>query len=200
MFNPPDKCKDPYEHTRLLPIPGMIDDYNHHIGRVDIADQLQSKFSTQQCSAKPWKPLFYWLLDTTIINAFLISENRRKAKLSLDKKDKIRSAHRAFREALVTALLLDLHKSTNKPPNLYITKTTQLPPIRLTRPIEIHQIVSSSKKALCFLCCWSRHHTNRKGLGVITKSQNLPKTRTICSHCSIVLCRRCFSKFHYTVD
>jgi hypothetical protein len=40
MFNPPIGCKEPYEHTRLLPIPGAIDDYNHHMGAVDIADQL----------------------------------------------------------------------------------------------------------------------------------------------------------------
>ena len=40
MFSPPLGCKEPYEHTRLLPIPGAIDDYNHFMGGVDIADQL----------------------------------------------------------------------------------------------------------------------------------------------------------------
>jgi hypothetical protein len=47
MFYPPLKCKEPYKHTHLLPIPGAIDDYNHYMGRVDIADQLRSGFSTQ---------------------------------------------------------------------------------------------------------------------------------------------------------
>jgi hypothetical protein len=46
MFSPPSRCKEPYEHTRLLPIPGAIDDYNQYIGGVDIADQLQAGFST----------------------------------------------------------------------------------------------------------------------------------------------------------
>jgi hypothetical protein len=59
MFSPPPKCKEPYEHTRLLPIPGAIDDYNHHMGGVDIADQLWAGFSTQQRGVKPWRPLFY---------------------------------------------------------------------------------------------------------------------------------------------
>jgi hypothetical protein len=45
MFSPPTGSKEVYEHTRLLPIPGAIDDYNHHMGRVDIADQLQAGFS-----------------------------------------------------------------------------------------------------------------------------------------------------------
>jgi hypothetical protein len=40
MFSPPSGCKELYEHTRLLPIPGAIDDYNHYMGGVDIADQL----------------------------------------------------------------------------------------------------------------------------------------------------------------
>lgn len=80
MFYPPLGCKEPYEHNRLLLIPGAIDYYNH-MGGVDIADQLRAGFSTQQRGVKPWRPIFYWLLDTTIINAFSISEHQREAKL-----------------------------------------------------------------------------------------------------------------------
>jgi hypothetical protein len=47
MFTPPIGCKEPYEHTHLLPIPCAIDDYNHHMGGVDIVDQLRAGFSTQ---------------------------------------------------------------------------------------------------------------------------------------------------------
>jgi hypothetical protein len=75
MFSLPSRCKELYEHTCLLPIPGAIDDYNHHMGGVDIADQLWAGFSTQQCGVKPWRPLFYLLLDSTIINAFRLSEH-----------------------------------------------------------------------------------------------------------------------------
>jgi Transposase IS4 len=89
MFSPPLGCKNLYENTRLLPIPSAIDDYNHHIGRVDIADQLRARFSTQQRRVKPWRPLFYWLLDSAIINAFRLSEHQRKAKLG-SAKDKVR--------------------------------------------------------------------------------------------------------------
>jgi hypothetical protein len=59
MFSPPVGCKELYEHTRLLPIPGAINDYNYHMGGVDIADQLRTGFSTQQRGLKPWRPLFY---------------------------------------------------------------------------------------------------------------------------------------------
>jgi hypothetical protein len=46
MFNPPPICKDLYEHTRRLPIPGTINGYNHFMGGVDIADQLRAGFTT----------------------------------------------------------------------------------------------------------------------------------------------------------
>jgi hypothetical protein len=196
MFSPPKGCKEPYEHTRLLPIPGAIDDYNHHMGGVDIADQLRAGFSTQQRGVKPWRPLFYWLLDSTIINAFCISEHQRKAKLGSDK-DKVRSAHRAFREALVSELLKD--PLIVAPKRSYITKNTPLPTIRLTRPFGIHQQVPG-KRAACVFCRWSR--VTKKGitLRTISRSANVQKTSTICSHCSVNLCIECFDKFHYFID
>jgi Transposase IS4 len=148
MFSPPSGCKEPYEHTRLLPIPGAIDDYNHHMGGVDIADQLRAGFSTQQRGVKPWRPLFYWLLDTTIINAYCLSKHQRKAQLGYAK-DKVRSAHRAFREALVLELLRDpLPQASTR---LYVTKNALLPNIRLTRPIGIHQRILG-KRAICVFC------------------------------------------------
>jgi hypothetical protein len=81
MFEPPLGCKELYKYTRNLPIPMAIDDYNHFIGGVDIANQLRARFSTQQRGVKLWRPLFYWLLDSTIINAFILLEHKRKAKL-----------------------------------------------------------------------------------------------------------------------
>jgi hypothetical protein len=83
MFTPLVGCKEPYKHTCLLPIPGVIDDYNYYMGRVDIADQLRAKFSTQQQGFKPWRPLFYWLLDTAIINSFRLFEHQQKVNVHL---------------------------------------------------------------------------------------------------------------------
>jgi Transposase IS4 len=194
MFDPPKGCKNPYEWTRLLPIPGMIDDYNHFMGGVDIADQLRAHFSTQLRGVKTWKPLFYWLLDTAIVNAYLLFEHQRKAKLV--GKDKARSMHRAFREALVSALLLDLELSTKT--SLVVTKTTELPHSRLTRPIEIHGQEPVSRTP-CLFCRWQRHNEKGRTTRVITKTNQLTRTRISCSHCKVPLCGGCFTKFHYYV-
>ena len=39
---------------------------------VDIADHLRSNYCTQLTSHRTWVPLFYWLLDTVIINSYRI--------------------------------------------------------------------------------------------------------------------------------
>jgi hypothetical protein len=48
-------------------IPSIINDYNHHKGGVDRADQYREAFFTQQTSRRNWLPLFYWLLDIALV-------------------------------------------------------------------------------------------------------------------------------------
>jgi len=41
-------------------------------GGVDIADQLRSYYHTQLAGRRLWLPLFFWLLDTAIVNSYII--------------------------------------------------------------------------------------------------------------------------------
>src|ERR1700730_684573 len=79
---------------------------------------------------------------------------------------------------------------------VYITKKTGLPQIRLTRPMDIHQLVPG-KRAPCVFCRWSRQ--NKRGVSHITKTNCVPRTQYSCSHCSTPLCGPCFWLFHFTV-
>jgi hypothetical protein len=48
------------DHARKeLPIPIFIDDYNHYMGGVDIADQLRSYYSTQRTSFAVGSPFSF---------------------------------------------------------------------------------------------------------------------------------------------
>ena len=58
--------------TKQLLIPRVIDDYNHHMGGVDQTDQLRSYFNTQSKHNKNWKPLWHFLLDSTVTNCLQI--------------------------------------------------------------------------------------------------------------------------------
>jgi len=62
--------------------------------RVDIADQLRGYYATQLPVRRTWMPLFFWLLDTAIINSYLIL-----------KKSGINISHKDFRIQLVWDLI-----------------------------------------------------------------------------------------------
>src|SRR6266576_208279 len=114
--------------------------------------------------------------------------------------DKIQSPHQCFQESLVLALLKNNSGFKAPAQTQYVTKNTLLLQIRLTRPIEIHVQVPGPRVS-CLFCRWSQHTGQKNKItGVITKSNNLPKTKTSCSHCKVALCTKCFYIFHYFVN
>jgi hypothetical protein len=85
---------------RLL-IPRVIDDYNHHMNGVDLANQFRAWVTTSRPGIyKAWQPLWYWLLDICACNAFLIWKTTH---LELDLSST--RLHRQFQEVLIQALL-----------------------------------------------------------------------------------------------
>ena len=66
------------ESRKELPIPEFIDQYNHYMNGVDNADQLRCYYNTQRVHFKSWKPLWHFLLDTTITNSYKIAHCRPK--------------------------------------------------------------------------------------------------------------------------
>lgn len=60
----------------FLPIPKFINDYNHSMNSVDIADQLREGYETQRISRRNWWPFFNFLIDHACINAFLIGKQK----------------------------------------------------------------------------------------------------------------------------
>jgi hypothetical protein len=181
-----------YVHRRLLPIPAMVDDYNHFMNGVDIADQLRAKFTTEQQTHRTWLPLFYFCLDTTIVNAYLLSMAHWNPTVATKKK--IHSTHRAFREKLVNALLTQY---TSAPPARIYQSPTTLPIAQLDRPLKIHQKIQGEPRK-CFYCRFSKNmcHVQLGHIGGAKASIKIRMTRTLCRHCSIYLCADCFIPFH----
>jgi len=198
-------CKDLWEHSRLLPIPGQIDDYNHYMGGVDIADQLRAQFANWPYRVKPWRSLFYWLLGTTMTNAYILWNHQRIARLGLAK-DKLRSGHRAFYKLVILALLVEPSVVPTEPtvPTQACRPNYQsLPPIRLTRPIGLHVRISKNR-TWCFFCGYldAQKREARKAYYTFTMPtiQGSGFTKYSCSHCKIALCINCFEQFHYYID
>ena len=53
-------------------IPKIIAIYRTNVGSVDQFNKATNKFSTKRGSKKWWKPIFFWLLDAAIVNAWVL--------------------------------------------------------------------------------------------------------------------------------
>jgi Transposase IS4 len=85
--------------TKQLQIPCFIDDYNHHMGGVDLANQFRESYETHRATQRTWWPLFYWFIDIACINAY-----RLYYLYQIQQKEQPLS-HLDFRVQLITRLL-----------------------------------------------------------------------------------------------
>ena len=159
--------------TKVLPIPGAINDYNLHMNAVDLANQLRSHFTTKRTHQRTWKPLFHWLLDTALINAY-------KLYCYLNGPSK-RSRRRWFIRIIARG---------------FFDQSTRLDRRRAEVPgpcIGASLIKMTSQKR-CLLCSAARRKTTmRKPLQELSTNQtkhNTPKSWFGCSKCSLHLCRK----------
>ena len=79
-----------------MEIPALIDQYNHHMGGVDIFDQLKSYHDTLRVHRKTWRPLFSYLK--------IILANSFKPSKFADPEEIKRSGHRRYLLKLVVQL------------------------------------------------------------------------------------------------
>jgi len=131
-----------HENKKPLLISTLVNDYNKYIGGVDIADQLRSNYPCHQRSRRNWLPLWFWILDTTIINMYIITGLTNPKKV-----------HKVFQCNLsleiVTSTASQLHPcdSSRKPdPRAYITCKTFLPLFSFRTTGHHRQIFQENKK------------------------------------------------------
>jgi len=65
----------PGECQKELDIPVIVDAYNLHKVGINVADQYRTYFDTQLISRCNWYPLFYWILETALINSLIIYQD-----------------------------------------------------------------------------------------------------------------------------
>jgi hypothetical protein len=80
-----------------LLIPVFIDNYNHNIKGVDIANQLREAYETHKATRRNWWPFFYWLINVVVINSYCLYQVYVRNESPL--------THLEFRTALYTTLL-----------------------------------------------------------------------------------------------
>ncbi|EDN07653.1 predicted protein [Histoplasma mississippiense (nom. inval.)] len=55
---------------KKLKISLVIDDYNHHMNGVDLANQYWAAYTSHRVTYRTWLPILYWLIDSAAINAY----------------------------------------------------------------------------------------------------------------------------------
>lgn len=84
--------------------PIVVDDYNHSINGVDMADQYTVSYSFIRKSFKWWRKLFFWLFEVSLVNSYIMYKSTVVNAKS----------HLQFRRSIVESLV-SRHISTAPP-------------------------------------------------------------------------------------
>jgi hypothetical protein len=153
-----------------VPCPQAIKSYTTYMNGVDRADQLRSSYSIARRAAKWWKYIFWFLIDISIINAFIMmkeSTNHAMTTKSGRKKDR---CHLDFRQKL-TKQIIGNYWHKRKRESVQQKATEGL----------LHWPVVLAKKRTCKQC----------------SLQGIRREPTSgCEQCGINLCVGCFKPYH----
>ena len=186
--------------TKLLLIPRFINNYNYYMGGVDQSDQLRSYYNTQRTHRKTWKPLWHFLLDTTITNYFQI--HRYRPPITASPTYQHQYTQKEFRTELAVALFDYSERLTKAPQALPKPLTEYVIPD--TASEHHHIVLSKTKFKSCIICkTVGRRPTDalkRKPLGELSHNINSttrPKKRKLemkrtsygCNVCKQYICK-----------
>jgi hypothetical protein len=88
--------------------PSVIHKYNEFMGGVDLADHYTTTYSFARRTSKWWRKLFFWLLDVSVVNSFILYNMKRKELGQNTVKQK------AFRKSLITELVGDVRNAQGR--------------------------------------------------------------------------------------
>ena len=103
-----------------VPIPVITNDYNRYKVGVDVADQYRSYYFTQLKCLRNWPLIFFWLLDTTIINSYLLL-------CRLSSHSTYPGSSRSFRISLAKSIITQYGQKHRQPRKSYYTRKTTTP-------------------------------------------------------------------------
>ena len=178
-----------YHSSKLaLPVVRAIDDYNWNMNGVDINDQLREDLSVQQVTVRYWIIYFFWLIDCTLINAFILWK-RDIEQIVVGRRYESMRSQRVFREAVIDHLLKD-SPEPRLDFNIIIAKNHQfIEPNRHRLPLRHHKLQRRLPRRRCYMC---RIKTLRGELGRDDES----RIHSGCLVCEVPLCEPCFIEYH----
>jgi len=185
--------------TKELGIPTFIDDYNHNMGGVDIANQLRESYEVHKATKRNLWPLFYWLIDTIIINSYRLYQVHVKQQAQQRQQQEAQQSqqpstttkrmlsHSEFRTQLYRKLLS-------------YSFDVKIRHLQLRLSGKRHYPVGHGFGRVfdnCRVCDWCRYQAELCKLhGGEFAMKNLPRSRHGCTFCQVALCSTCFNQYH----
>lgn len=170
----------PYTKDIAKPMPVHL--YNHNMGGVDLNDQLRSYYPSGRSGKKWWRFVFWYLLDVSICNAFIV-----EGLSSHTPSSRTRRTHLHFRLELAKQLIGGFCGRKK-----YAGKKRKATPLdnalSLPNLPGHHEVKLEGRKGAC-ICCSLNGRRNPSG--------RTPETSFGCDRCGVHLCRSgCFLEYH----
>ena len=162
--------------------PAVVDQYNKHMGGVDLADQLRKYYTVGRSSFKWYRYLFWFLIDVSICNSFILY-NHHKLEQGQGKVKQLN-----FRTNLAKQLIGGFSSTVSAG---HSAKHRKIDNLSLDPGnAGTHFIIKiEGRKKVCVYC---------ERLGRKTVSGRSVETTFQCLQCNVALCKTCFHDFHTT--
>ena len=160
--------------------PAVIDLYNKHMGGVDLADQQRQYYSVGRSSYKWYRYLFWFLLDISICNSFIVYNTYRMGQ----RQRKVKQLN--FRVNLAKALIGGFSSTASLGHSAKRRKIENLS----VAPENMGKHFSckiEGRKKVCVYC---------KRVGRKTTGGRSVETTFQCLQCNVALCKTCFHDYH----
>ena len=160
--------------------PAVIDLYNKNMGGVDLADQIRQYYSVGRSSYKWYRYLFWFLIDVSICNSFLLYNNYRLGQGQSKVKQLL------FRTNLAKQLIAGFSSVLS---GAHSAKRQKIENLSLSPAnTDKHFIVKiEGRKKVCVHC---------KTVGRKTEGGHSVESSFQCLQCSVALCKTCFHDYH----
>lgn len=167
---------------QVYPKPVTIQDYTENFNAVDKIDQLRSYYGNAARANKWWKYVFWFLLDVTMINAYILQKSRPAGLIGPVRRP---MDHKTFHVMVARGLTAGFssrkRRPTVEPPQMAnIRSPTRHVPTKINTARGIRN---------CVLC-------DREGRR--TAAGNKVQSSFECVPCGVALCKNagCFASFH----
>lgn len=196
-----------------IKIPRMIDDYNHWMGGVDLADQRVAYYTPDMRCRRIWMPMMIQCLNIIRNNVFILFKELNNSENSKDLHKRVtleiieslrRRARVSFNSGRAigrseTRSVIGSPSQSNTPKAKRVRVKSTNPTLddrRLEKPLSINQPVIVNVQRSCRMCAHKRAMFLKNNPNEKQHAPTVRRPSRICNYCDVFLCSTHFDEYH----